>query len=140
MPDSTDTTRFRFWLWLIRFIGLIVPRRLRADWRQEWEVESPNREALRYEMNWRGKKADNMRSACQDCGVKRLEPNVGIACAQGAARPFTFKLAQDALSFRDGQAPPFDFGHQQAPGVFRRCFRIGRDQVQLDIAFPIAPG
>lgn len=26
-------------LWLIRFIGLIVPQRLRADWRQEWEAE-----------------------------------------------------------------------------------------------------
>ena len=28
-----------FWRWLIRFVGLIVPRRLRADWRQEWEAE-----------------------------------------------------------------------------------------------------
>ncbi|MFN0121240.1 MAG: ABC transporter permease [Blastocatellia bacterium] len=27
------------WLWLLRFISLIVPRRLRADWRQEWEAE-----------------------------------------------------------------------------------------------------
>ncbi len=26
-------------LWLIRFLGLIVPRRLRTNWRQEWEVE-----------------------------------------------------------------------------------------------------
>jgi hypothetical protein len=26
-------------LWLIAFIGVIVPRRLRADWRQEWEAE-----------------------------------------------------------------------------------------------------
>ncbi|MDQ3011570.1 MAG: hypothetical protein M3X11_12795 [Acidobacteriota bacterium] len=25
--------------WLIRVIGVIVPRRLRADWRQEWEAE-----------------------------------------------------------------------------------------------------
>ena len=31
--------RSRPWLWLLRFIGLIVPRRLRADWRQEWEAE-----------------------------------------------------------------------------------------------------
>ena len=30
---------FRFWLWLIALIGVIVPRRLRADWRQEWEGE-----------------------------------------------------------------------------------------------------
>jgi hypothetical protein len=39
MTHSTLTTRFRFWLWLIRLIGVIVPRRLRADWKQEWEAE-----------------------------------------------------------------------------------------------------
>src|SRR6266545_4230662 len=33
-------------LWLIRLIGVIVPRRLRADWRQEWEAELRYREAL----------------------------------------------------------------------------------------------
>ncbi|QQS45508.1 MAG: ABC transporter permease [Acidobacteriota bacterium] len=27
------------WLWLVRFIGLIVPQRMRVDWRQEWEAE-----------------------------------------------------------------------------------------------------
>ena len=32
--------------WLIEFIGLIVPRRLRADWRQEWEAELRYRELL----------------------------------------------------------------------------------------------
>src|SRR5499426_4521476 len=37
---------FRFWLWLIRVIGVVVPRRLRADWRQEWEAELRYREAL----------------------------------------------------------------------------------------------
>ena len=46
MTDSSRTTRFRFWLWLIRLIGVIVPRRLRADWRQEWEAELHHREAL----------------------------------------------------------------------------------------------
>src|SRR5262245_1726194 len=35
---------FRFWIWLIRVIGVIVPRRLRADWRQEWEAELQYRE------------------------------------------------------------------------------------------------
>jgi len=30
--------------WLIRFVGLIVPRRLRRDWRQEWEAELQWRE------------------------------------------------------------------------------------------------
>jgi putative ABC transport system permease protein len=37
---------FRFWLWLIRVIGVIVPRRLRAGWRQEWEAELRYREKL----------------------------------------------------------------------------------------------
>ncbi|HEV2666040.1 MAG TPA: hypothetical protein VG324_14065, partial [Blastocatellia bacterium] len=37
---------FRFWLWMIRTIGVIVPRRLRADWRREWEAELRHREEL----------------------------------------------------------------------------------------------
>jgi putative ABC transport system permease protein len=45
MADTTST-RFRFWLWLIRGVGVIVPRRLRADWRQEWEAELRYRELL----------------------------------------------------------------------------------------------
>lgn len=32
--------------WLIRIIGVLVPRRLRAAWRQEWEAELRYREAL----------------------------------------------------------------------------------------------
>jgi putative ABC transport system permease protein len=35
----------RPYLWLIRIIGVIVPRRLRADWRQEWEAELRYRES-----------------------------------------------------------------------------------------------
>src|SRR5262247_203392 len=46
MSHSTPTARFRFWLWLIRVIGVIVPRRLRANWRQEWEAELWRREEL----------------------------------------------------------------------------------------------
>src|SRR5437667_11076925 len=46
MTGATQTTRFRFWLWLIRVIGVIVPRRLRSDWRQEWEAELRYREML----------------------------------------------------------------------------------------------
>ena len=46
MADMTRTTRFRFWIWLIRVIGVIVPRRLRAGWRQEWEAELRYRETL----------------------------------------------------------------------------------------------
>jgi predicted permease len=33
-------------LWLIKFVGVIVPRRFRADWRQEWEAELRYRETL----------------------------------------------------------------------------------------------
>jgi predicted permease len=44
--------------WFINFIGVIVPRRLRADWRQEWEAELRHREALLAEwdrLNWQNK-------------------------------------------------------------------------------------
>ena len=37
---------FRFWFRLIRIIGGIVPRRLRADWKQEWGAELRRRESL----------------------------------------------------------------------------------------------
>src|SRR5262245_5214833 len=58
MADSTQTTRFRFWRWLIRFIGVIVPRRFRARFRQEWEAELQYREGLmaRWDrLDWRSK-------------------------------------------------------------------------------------
>jgi len=45
-------------LWLITVIGVIVPRRLRAGWRQEWEAELRYREELLAEwdqLNWRTK-------------------------------------------------------------------------------------
>src|SRR5262249_52324756 len=45
-------------LWLIRVIGVIVPGRLRADWRQEWEAELRHRERLlaeRDRLDWRNK-------------------------------------------------------------------------------------
>ena len=58
MTDSTGTIRFRFWLWLIRIIGVIVPRRLRDDWKQEWKAELRYRELLLADwdkLNWRTK-------------------------------------------------------------------------------------
>src|SRR5262245_6539440 len=58
MSDSMWRARFRFWIWLIRTIGVIVPRRLRADWRQEWEAELRYRERLLAEwdrLDWRNK-------------------------------------------------------------------------------------
>jgi len=45
-------------LWLIQFIGVIVPRRLRADWKQEWEAELRYRELLLADwdrLNWKTK-------------------------------------------------------------------------------------
>ncbi len=45
-------------LWLIRLIGVIVPRRLRLDWRQEWEAELRYRERLLEgwdRLDWRNK-------------------------------------------------------------------------------------
>src|SRR5262245_32622623 len=41
-----ERTQMKPHLWLIGFIGVIVPRRLRADWRQEWEAELHYRETL----------------------------------------------------------------------------------------------
>src|SRR5262249_37832831 len=58
MAEPTQTTRFRSWLWLIALIGVIVPRRLRADWRQEWEAEFRCRETMLAEwdrLDWRNK-------------------------------------------------------------------------------------
>src|SRR5215216_2974533 len=58
MVGSTPKSRFRFWLWLIRAIGVIVPRKLRADWKQEWIAELRYRELRLAEwdnLNWRTK-------------------------------------------------------------------------------------
>src|SRR2546425_8886748 len=58
MADANRITRFRFWLWLIRAVGVIVPRRLRANWRREWEAELRHREEMLAEwdrLDWRSK-------------------------------------------------------------------------------------
>ena len=55
MVSSNRTRRFQFWLWLIDLVGVIVPRRLRSDWRQEWEAELQHRELLLADwdkLNW----------------------------------------------------------------------------------------
>ncbi|MEK6322867.1 MAG: ABC transporter permease [Acidobacteriota bacterium] len=56
----TDDNKGRFSLYFVfvRIIGVIVPRRLRADWRQEWEAELRYRESLLAEwdkLNWQTK-------------------------------------------------------------------------------------
>jgi predicted permease len=56
----------RPWLWLISFIGVIVPGRVRADWRQEWIAELRYREGLLADweqLNWRTKTNLAWRSA-----------------------------------------------------------------------------
>ncbi|HKP86005.1 MAG TPA: ABC transporter permease [Blastocatellia bacterium] len=58
MSEGTKKQPLRPHLWLIRLIGLIVPRRLRSDWRQEWEAELRYREAVLEDwekLDWRGK-------------------------------------------------------------------------------------
>jgi putative ABC transport system permease protein len=46
VSGRAEVVRRRFWLRLIALIGLAVPCRLRADWRQEWEAELRYREEL----------------------------------------------------------------------------------------------
>ena len=58
MASSRATKQFRFWRWLIRMIGVLVPRPLRADWRQEWKAELHWRELQLADwdkLNWRNK-------------------------------------------------------------------------------------
>ncbi len=77
MSNRTQTKRFRFWLWLIRVIGVIVPRRLRADWRQEWEAELRYRERLLAEwdrLDWRNKLELLRRSASAFWDALVLQP------------------------------------------------------------------
>src|SRR5215468_3874507 len=55
---SKETSHFKPHRRLIHLIGVIVPRRLRADWRREWEAELRHREELLAEwdrLDWRAK-------------------------------------------------------------------------------------
>ena len=56
--DQRGRSKTSPWLWPITFIGVMVPDRLRADWRQEWIAELRYRETLLAEwgrLNWRTK-------------------------------------------------------------------------------------
>ncbi|MDQ3648960.1 MAG: hypothetical protein M3458_01520 [Acidobacteriota bacterium] len=60
MPTFSRTRKFlsKPYFQLINVIGLIVPRRLRSGWRQEWEAELQHREALLSDwerLDWRTK-------------------------------------------------------------------------------------
>jgi putative ABC transport system permease protein len=64
-------------LWLIQFIGVLVPRRLRADWRQEWDAELRYREMLLAEwdkLNWLAKLDLLWRSLGAFWDALRLQP------------------------------------------------------------------
>ena len=43
---NNGASHFRPHLWLIKLVGVIVPRRLRAGWRREWEAELRHREEM----------------------------------------------------------------------------------------------
>jgi putative ABC transport system permease protein len=77
MDEGVQTTRFRFWLWLIRVIGVIVPRRLRADWRQEWDAELRYREMQLSQwdkLDWLAKLDLSRRSLGAFWDALRLQP------------------------------------------------------------------
>jgi predicted permease len=65
------------YFWLIRTIGVIVPSRLRADWKQEWQAELQHREALLADwdkLNWRTKLGLLTRSLGAFWDALRLQP------------------------------------------------------------------
>ncbi|HWP43183.1 MAG TPA: ABC transporter permease, partial [Blastocatellia bacterium] len=58
MSEPGRERLFKPHLWLITLIGVMVPRRLRSDWREEWETELRHREALLSDwarLDWRTK-------------------------------------------------------------------------------------
>ncbi|HEX6650911.1 MAG TPA: ABC transporter permease [Pyrinomonadaceae bacterium] len=62
---------------LIALVGIIVPRRLRADWIQEWEAELKHRELLLVEwnrLNWRNRVDLIRRSTSAFCDALWLQP------------------------------------------------------------------
>src|SRR5262245_9763303 len=66
MPDEIKKTPRRIHLSLIRIMGIIVPRRLRGSWRQEWEAELRYREMILADwerLNWRTR-LDLLRRSC----------------------------------------------------------------------------
>jgi putative ABC transport system permease protein len=64
-------------LWFIRFMGVLVPRRLRADWRREWQAELQWREWQLAEwdrLDWRSKLDLLWRSLGAFWDALRLQP------------------------------------------------------------------
>ncbi len=64
-------------LWFVALIGITVPRRLRADWRSEWEAELQHREAMLatwHRLSWRNKVDLLSRSTGAFWDALRLQP------------------------------------------------------------------
>src|SRR5690242_11370824 len=77
MSKPPRAFRGRPHLWLIRFIGVIVPRRFRTRWQQEWEAELEYREAMlaRWDrLDWRNKTELLWRSAGAFLDALWLQP------------------------------------------------------------------
>ncbi len=75
--EDVKTVFFKLPLALITLIGVIVPRRLRADWRQEWEAELRHREMMLADwdlLNWRTKVDLLRRSAGAFIDALALQP------------------------------------------------------------------
>src|SRR6266540_3918950 len=65
------------YLWLIRAVGVIVPRSLRANWRREWEAELRHREEMLAEwerLDWRTKLDLSRRSTSAFWDAVWLQP------------------------------------------------------------------
>ena len=88
--------------------------------KDNWETIFPLEPLLPDARGARGR-----RSASQNAGVEQVEPDIGIARAQGAVRPLALQLAERVLSFRDRYALPFHFGHEEPLAIVR----VRRDQV-----------
>ena len=127
MAGATPTTRFRFWLWLIALVGVIVPRRLRADWRQEWEAELRYREEMLAawdRLDWRNKLDLLWRSTSAFWDAlwlqpKRLEDEMFQDLRYGV-RMFLNRPGRTAFVHRAGSQHVAAFG-RVAPGQAQRA-------------------
>ena len=75
--EPNKNSRLKLHLRLIAFIGVIVPRQLRADWKQEWEAELQHREMLLEnwdKLNWKARLDLLNRSLGASWDALRLQP------------------------------------------------------------------